>query len=188
MQQANSYKLEDRVNGGPLVVPGTSSSATFQTKSHSAKEELHERIFESDVHVKKHLKLLKAEEGKKSSRDLGTAADACDGPCISSSPNAQAEAPNVYWGPDDIFSSASDDGQPTDAPLAPNIGNGLLDVQGCLGRPPELSDHVALADSDDEAGLDVPEGPAKPSRRSKAKPSRTWPSRKKIKRDRSLAS
>ena len=160
--QANSYKLEDRVNSGPLVVPGTSSSATFQTKSHSAEGELHERIFESDVHVKKHLKLLKAEE-----------ADACDGPCISSTPNAQAEAPNVYWRPADIFSSASDDSQPTDAPLAPNIGNGLLNVQGCLGRPPELSDHVALADSDDEAGLDVPEGPAKPSRRSKAKPSRT---------------
>ena len=176
-----------------------SSSANFQTKSHVGKVEVERKqsgpsicsapnapadvpialwsTRDSIEHVKKLLKLFKAEEGKKSSRDLSTAADACNGPCISSAPNAQAEVPNVYWSPDDIFSSASDDGQPTDAPLAPNIGNGLLDVQGCLGRPPELSDHVALADSVDEAGLDVPEGPAKPSRRSKAKPSRTWPSR-----------
>ena len=180
VQQANSYKLENRVNGGPLVVPETSSSATFQTKSHSDKEEVHESIIETVVYVK--MKMLKAEERLKSSRDLGAAADACEGPCSSSTPNARAVVPNVCGSPDDIFSSASDDGQPIDAPLAPNIGNGLLDVQGCLGRPPELSDHVALADSDDEAGLDVPEGPAKPSRRSKAKPSRTWPSRKKIKR------
>ena len=174
VQQANSYKLENRVNGGPLVVPETSSSATFQTKSHSDKEEVHESIIETVVYVK--MKMLKAEERLKSSRDLGAAADACEGPCSSSTPNARAVVPNVCGSPDDIFSSASDDGQPIDAPLAPNIGNGLLDVQGCLGRPPELSDHVALADSDDEAGLDVPEGPAKPSRRSKAKPSRTWPS------------
>ena len=90
-----------------------SSSANFQTKSHVGKVEVERKqsgpsicsapnapadvpialwsTRDSIEHVKKLLKLFKAEEGKKSSRDLGTAADACNGPCISSAPNAQAE-------------------------------------------------------------------------------------------------
>ena len=63
----------------------------------------------------------------------------------------------------DILPSASDDGQPIDAPLAPNIGTGLPDVHGCPGRPPELSDQAVLAGSGSEVGQGVPVDPDKPS-------------------------